>query len=330
MANNFPPTWPPVQWPSDSTDYNLFDNPPFGQYYGDDSSGTTTNPYFDFNQNNMTDGQIYYDAAFNVSVASHFNPSNTPPTVDYLGPLQWLFYYVYYQIGQFVSFLNIPIPFIVVNNPGFFNSLPTFQNYGVMAHVFEPSLQDNGTVNFSVVDCNTGVEMYRFGNTVALSGVSKVVDGSLSTDPLSWYDYMILMNVLQIDLSDYFPLSNFLQTSESMATCLSTSSDPNGCNQLINNNLGQMYEYCSNFEWMWQECDLSKQKPRVLAVLNSTPNYLFGIPFLPWNSMKYQRYDNVNGALLPVSPYSLDNLTTVLKLVAAGYGIYFLKTKMSR
>lgn len=329
MSSN---NYPPVSWPSDTTDYEIFNYPPFNQYYGNDDTDTSNNsinPYFNFNASNMTDGQIYYDVAFNIFISNYFNPSNSEPSSSYLSPIKWLFYYFFYQIGQVVSWLNYPVSFIQINNPDFFTSNP-IGNYGIMGHVFEPTLTDNGTVNFSIVDCNTGVELYRLASSQSLSTINKVVNGNPTTESLSFYDYLILMNVLQVDLTEYPPYQTFISTYTSLTDCLNTNSDPTDCYVNNYNQLGYLYTQTQDIEWNWIYATIMKSKPRVLALYNTKPNYLLGLSFLPWNNMKYIPYDNINNKVLQVSPYSLDNLTTVLKIATIAYGLYFIKSKIKK
>jgi hypothetical protein len=198
-------------------------------------------------------------------------------------------------------------------------------NYGLIGHIFQPSIQDNGTIIFSIVNCNSGVECYRLASSESLSTVSKIVNGTISTDVLTYYDYFILMNILQIDISDYYPYQTFMTTLS--PPCTASAAE---CFQTTTNNLGIFYNGTTSIEWDWVYANISKNKPRVLALMNPKPNYLLGISWFPWNNFKYYPYDNVNNKLLPISPYNFENLTTLLKAGCLILGLNILRKKISK
>ena len=293
-------------------------------------STTTIVDYSNFSAYSLTTDQMTNDNLFQNILA--YMPVVGPPSgVSYSYLSNWYNWFVL----NILDMLNIySAPFYIIQ----FNDWNTCLNLACRIHVFD--FTQGVLPVISLVDVETGVEMYRVlnytdsadlnnqdNNPALLRNIKRVINGIVSTDSanLSLSEIIKITSALPAFVLGYTPFTLYYEQQASIYKQLISQYGP--VNAAAHYTIDtQLFANLNNETIAYPFADGSSgnilfTSPRLLAINKKTPdnNYIFGWNFLPFNNFTYSIWDTSKVNFIQPSPYTLQNFTTILKLIGIGW-----------
>ena len=277
--------------------------------------------YQDFSSATLNQGNIDDDTVFNKIFRDDISSQQTTAIDATSGFNFWKNKLYYVLLDLTVHKLDFLVD--VMMNPG--NSMNTNGNYAVRLHNFNAGDSTRYMV-YSIVNVVDGVEHYRlhFNNDVTmglaeyLRNTKKVVDGVVDqTTPLSTSDIFNIISCFTVEIEGYSYWDNYIAATRDSTN----AADAANAILQFNKDRARLPFQDGN------SGNIKYQRPRLYAVdkpENSSHNYLFGWSFLPFNDTKYNIFEFKSKMFLGPSPWTKQNLTTILKLIALGITFFEL------
>jgi hypothetical protein len=182
----------------------------------------------------------------------------------------------------------------------------------------------------TIVDCMTGEEKFRVvapdsengvnetNNPSYLRYIKRVNNGIVETNTTLTFGEMLKINTCIItNIDDYLPWT----TLEAAKKNTDPTKDPDENSVTVFQDAVAKEPFQDGVNG-----NITMEQIRLFALdpIDSSGNYLFNIPFLPWNNGTYMLFDNQVGEYIGFSPFNTSNFLTIVKIIGIGIIIYEL------
>ena len=281
--------------------------------------GEHVSPYQDFNSTNLTRANIDNDKLFNKILRDEI--LQAPVTnADATSGLTFSANKMYYiLLDSTLHSLDFLVDIMMNPTKSFYST----SNYAVRLHNFDGYANGDAHLVYSIVDVSTGVEHYRAyydhekasTQVVAsyhLRTMRRVTNGIVDkVTPLTNSDYFNIISCIPVKISNYSYWDNYVAATRNQ---VSPQDAAKAILQFQQDRATLPFKdgVLGNIDFLG---------PRVLAIdkpEGDQGNYIVGWKFLPFNNTVYNLFDFNKQTYIGPSPWTSENLITIIKLIALG------------